>query len=42
MMTLADLEKLTPDFDWQAYLHGIGMGSFQTLNVMSPEFLHAP
>ena len=26
IMPLADLEKLTPDFDWQSYLHGIDMG----------------
>ena len=26
IMTLADFEKLTPDFDWQSYLHGIDMG----------------
>ncbi len=41
MMTLADLEKLTPDFDWQSYLHGIDMGAFQTLNVISPGFFTA-
>ena len=38
MMTLADLEKLTPEFDWPAYLHGISMGAFPTLNVIYPEF----
>ncbi len=38
MMTLADLGKLTPDFDWPAYLQGISMGSFETLNVMTPGF----
>ena len=41
MMTLADLGKLTPDFDWPAYLHGISMGSFETLNVMTPGFFTA-
>ncbi len=41
MMTLADLGKLTPDFDWPAYLHGINMGSFETLNVMTPGFFTA-
>jgi putative endopeptidase len=41
MMTLADLGKLTPDFDWPAYLHGIRMGSFETLNVMTPGFFTA-
>ncbi len=38
MMTLAEFGKLTPDFDWQAYLQGIGMGPFQTLNVSTPDF----
>jgi putative endopeptidase len=38
IMTLADFEKLTPDFDWQSYLHGIDMGAFQTLNVSYPQF----
>jgi putative endopeptidase len=41
MMTLADLGKLTPDFDWPAYLHGIRMGSFETLNVATPGFFTA-
>jgi putative endopeptidase len=41
MMSLEDLGKLTPDFDWQAYLHGINMGSFATLNVMTPDFFTA-
>jgi putative endopeptidase len=41
MMTLEDLGKLTPDFDWPAYLHGISMGSFETLNVMTPGFFTA-
>ena len=41
MMTLVDLGKLTPDFDWPVYLHGINMGSFETLNVMTPGFFTA-
>jgi putative endopeptidase len=41
IMTLEDLGKLTPDFDWLAYLHGISMGFFQTLNVMTPDFFTA-
>jgi putative endopeptidase len=40
IMTLADFEKLTPDFDWQSYLHGIDMGAFQTLNVSYPQFFN--
>ncbi len=38
IMTLADFEKLTPDFNWQSYLHGIDMGAFETLNVSYPLF----
>jgi putative endopeptidase len=38
IMTLADFGKLTPDFNWHGYLDGIGMGSFQTLNVSTPDF----
>jgi putative endopeptidase len=38
ILPLADFEKLTPDFDWQSYLHGIDMGAFQTLDVTYPQF----
>ena len=38
IMTLEDFQKLTPDFDWQSYLHGIDMGAFQTLNASYPQF----
>jgi putative endopeptidase len=41
ILPLADLEKLTPDFDWQSYLHGIQMGAFPTLNVSYPQFFTA-
>jgi putative endopeptidase len=41
MMTLAELGKLTPDFDWAAYLQGISMGTFETLDVMTPNFFTA-
>ena len=39
--TLEDLGKLTPDFEWAVYLRGISMGSFETLNVMTPGFFTA-
>ena len=38
-MTLADLERLTPGFDWPAYLHGIDTPSFAILNVQQPEYM---
>jgi putative endopeptidase len=38
MMKLTEMESLTPDFNWQAYLHGISMGSFETLDVQTPGF----
>jgi putative endopeptidase len=38
IMTLAELARLTPDFDWPAYFNGIGMRPFEMLNVMSPGF----
>jgi putative endopeptidase len=41
IMTLAELSALTPDFQWQDYLHGIDMGAFQTLDVMTPGFFSA-
>ena len=36
--TLADLEKMTPAFDWSTYLHEIGIGHFDTLNVATPDY----
>jgi putative endopeptidase len=41
IMTLVELDKLTPAFDWPAYLSGIGMGSFKSLNVSYPQFFTA-
>ena len=38
VLTVAQLQALTPDYDWKTYLAGIGVGSAPTLNVMSPEF----
>ncbi len=39
IMTIAEVQKLSPDFDWKQYLNGIGMGSAPTLNVSSPGFV---
>jgi putative endopeptidase len=36
--TVADLEKLTPDFDWSVYFTRSGIGHFDTLNVGTPDF----
>ncbi len=39
--TLAELEKLTPDFAWPVYWRDIGIGHFDTLNVATPDFFKA-
>jgi len=36
--TLADFQKLTPDFDYSTYYKAIQVGPFDTLNVAEPEF----
>jgi endothelin-converting enzyme/putative endopeptidase len=40
-MTPAQLEKLTPNFDWKGYLGAVGLEGVQTLNVTEPEFFKA-
>jgi putative endopeptidase len=37
----AELEKLTPGFDWKSYLDTVGMGGVKVLNVTEPEFFKA-
>jgi endothelin-converting enzyme/putative endopeptidase len=37
-MTRAELQKLTPDFDWTAYLKASGAAEVQELNVTEPKF----
>jgi putative endopeptidase len=39
IMTVAELQKLSPDYDWQVYLDGIHMGQVKTLNVSSPGYV---
>ena len=33
-----DFQKLTPAFDWKPYFRTIGIGHFDTLNVVAPDF----
>jgi putative endopeptidase len=39
--TVADLQKLAPDFNWKTYFDAIGVRHFDTLNVGTPEFFKA-
>ncbi len=41
IMTVAELQALTPDFDWKQYLAGIGLPEVQTINVSSPGYVQA-
>jgi putative endopeptidase len=38
VMTIAELQSLTPNYDWKVYLDGIGMPQVKTINVSSPIF----
>ena len=38
ILTIAQVQALTPDYNWKQYLDGIGVGSAPTMNVMSPDF----
>jgi putative endopeptidase len=40
-MTSAELEKLSPQFQWQVYFAKVGMPSLSSLNVASPNFFKA-
>ena len=35
---VADLEQLSPDFNWPVYWKAVGIRSFDSLNVATPEF----
>jgi len=37
-MTVAELQKITPAFDWSVYLKGVGLPSLASLNVQEPDF----
>jgi putative endopeptidase len=39
IMTIAQTQELTPDFDWKVYLDGLGLEQAKTMNVSSPGFL---
>jgi len=39
--TVADFEKIAPDFDWGTYFGSVGIRHFDTLNVATPEFFKA-
>ncbi len=39
MMTVAEVQQLSPDYDWKQYMEGIGFGSVKALNVMSPGYV---
>ncbi len=36
--TVADFQKLTPDFDYSIYFKAVKVGHFDTLNVATPDF----
>ena len=40
-MSVAELERLAPDFAWSAYFTKTGVGSIAFLNVVAPDYLHA-
>ena len=41
IMTKAELQGLSPEYDWRAYLAGVGIGEFSTLNVATPDYYKA-
>ena len=40
-MTVADLQKLTPNFDWSAFFRAIGFAGKADVNVAQPDFFKA-
>jgi putative endopeptidase len=41
VMTIAEIQSLTPDFDWKVYLNAKKQGNLKTLNVVAPDFFKA-
>ncbi len=39
MMSVADLQKLSPNYDWTVYLNGIGMSQVKEIDVASPGYV---
>jgi putative endopeptidase len=39
IMTIAQVQSLSPDFDWQVLLNGTGVGEVKTMNVSSPGYV---
>ena len=39
MMTVAALQQMSPNYDWQTYLDGIGMGQVKDIDVASPGYV---
>ncbi|AMO20391.2 M13 family metallopeptidase [Flavobacterium columnare] len=40
-MSVADLQKLTPSVNWDAYLQGIGLGKIEQVIVSQPKYMEA-
>jgi putative endopeptidase len=41
VMTIAELQSLTPDFDWKVYFAAKKQGGLKTVNVVAPDFFKA-
>jgi putative endopeptidase len=41
VMTIAEVQQLTPAYNWKTYLDGIGMGEVPSINISSPGYLQA-
>jgi putative endopeptidase len=41
IMTGEQLQALSPDYEWPAYLTGVKIGEFKTLNVSTPDYFKA-
>jgi putative endopeptidase len=39
IMTVQELQKLSPNYEWTVYLNGIGMTQLKTIDVSSPQFV---